>query len=418
MTGQKKIKVPIDRIEVGMYVDLELSWTQHPFLFSHFKIKTQKDLDTIKSLGLEAVTVIPAKCDLKARGKAPDPAPATPPQPDEMWEEKKSHLVEAQKYRERRKKVINEYRKKAQQVKKLTMELKTSPANAIQDADAVVESLAGEFDNSSEMLTNLVNLGSGEHTFYNHNVNVTVLSIMLGSALGIKGDALRQLAMGGLLHDVGKVMIPDQIVKKPLNQLTPPEKTILQQHPEIGKTLVERVSSLPKLAQAILLYHHEYLDGSGYPKGLKDKQIPIPVRIVSICNLYDNLINARTTAECMTPKMALAVIYKKFSSKLDMQLVKLFIRTMGVYPPGTVVKLTDGSIGLVIAVNSKTLLKPELLLYNPDIPKGDALIIDLAQHDDLDIEDVLKPGDYPSRIYEYLGIEERLGYFMTNKKST
>ena len=418
MTEEKKVKLPIEKLCVGMYVDLELSWTQHPFLFSRFKIKKQKDLKTIQGLGLAQVTVIPARCDRAAMAKPPEPEPEKEedePSADELMQQKKASVDEAKQYRERRRQVAQEYRKKAEQVKKISMDLRTSPANALQDADGVVEALASEFDDASEMLTNLVNLGSGEHSFYNHNVNVTVLSLMLGSAAGLTGEALRQLAMGALMHDVGKVTLPPQIVNKP-GKLTGPEMTILRQHPEQGQKMVERVRNLPKMTQAIILFHHEFLDGTGYPKGLRDAQIPKAVRIVSICNLYDNLCNAKNPNDSLTPKLALAVMYKKYGSKLDKQLIELFIRTMGVYPPGTVVKLSDDSIGLVIAVNSKALLKPELLLYNPDIPKKDAMIISLADHDDLEVAEVLKPGDYPSRIYEYLGIEERLGYFMKRKQ--
>ena len=84
---------------------------------------------------------------------------------------------------------------------------------------------------------------------------------------------------------------------------------------------------------------------------------------------------------------------------------------MGVYPPGTVVQLSDESIGLVVAVDSKALLRPQVLLYKPEIPKNEALLVNLAQHEDLSVVQVLKPGDYPKRIYDYLGIQERVGYF-------
>ncbi|MEH6469794.1 MAG: HD domain-containing phosphohydrolase [Halopseudomonas sp.] len=416
MAEEKKIKIPIDRLRIGMYIDLELSWTKHPFLFSKFKLSNQKDLGIIKSLGLTEITVIPKLSDQAALTAPPEPAAVVEPSAleEELRKDKQAHVDKAKEYRDRRKQAANKYREQAEQVRKISKDLKTQPANAIHNADEVVEGLAAEFETTGEMLTNLVNLGSGEHSFYNHNVNVTVLSLMLGSSAGIKGEALRQLAMGALLHDVGKIELPAQVTNK-LGKLTPSEATLLRHHPSLGRKLTGRIRNLPSMAQAIIEFHHEMLDGSGYPHGIGGDRIPKQVRIVSIANIYDNLCNAQDPKASITPKVALAIMYKKYKDKLDGPLVEQFIRTMGVYPPGTVVQLNDDSIGLVVAGDSGAMLRPELLLYNPDIPKKDALIINLTEHPDLDITGVLKPGDYPSRIYEYLGIEERLGYFVEKR---
>ncbi|MEW6419378.1 MAG: hypothetical protein AB1480_14900 [Nitrospirota bacterium] len=147
------------------------------------------------------------------------------------------------------------------------------------------------------------------------------------------------------------------------------------------------------------------------------EQISKSARIVAIANVYDNLCNPQNVADALTPKTALAVMYTKFKDKLDNRLVERFISTIGVYPPGTVVRLNDGSIGVVVTVDQQELLKPQLLLYNPDIPKEQALIVDLKEHDDLSVQEVLRPGEYPRRIYEYLNIEERLGYFIERRPS-
>ena len=413
MSEPKTLKLPVTKLLVGMFVDLELPWTKHPFLFSRFKITRQQDIDTIQNLGLDSVSIILAKCDRKAI-QTPQPAPQSAPEPisaDAMWAEKKAHMDKAEGYRERHNSVATKYRAQADKVRNIARALKSEPANAIRDADEVVEGLAREFDDTSDLLTNLVNLGSGAHSFYNHNVNVTVLSLMLGAAAGLKGEALRQLAMGGLMHDIGKIELPTQITGK-VGRLTVAEANILKQHPSVGRKLTERIRTLPKMAQAIIEFHHELLDGSGYPHGIGGARIPKQVQIVSICNIYDNLCNAQNPADSLTPKLALATLYKKFQGKLDPQLLELFIHTMGVYPPGSVVRLNDDSIGLVVAVNPRNILRPELLIYNPEVSRQEALIINLEEHAELAVEEVLKPGHYPSRIYAYLGIEERLGYFV------
>lgn len=407
----KTIKIPINLLKIGMYVDLELSWTKHPFLFSRFKLNSEKDLAVIKTLGLNEITVYPNRSDQTALDapSALESEPIDLPDEDELWKEKQALIQKAKEYRERRKQVSKKYRQQSEQVRQITRDLKSQPASAIHNADEVIEGLAATFESTGDMLTNLVNLGSGKYSAYHHNVNVTVLSLMLGSAAGLKGEVLRQLAMGALLHDVGKIELPSQVLSKS-SKLTPSENTLLRQHPSLGRKLVGRIRDLPSMALAIIEYHHETMDGSGYPHGIGGDRIPKQVRIVSIANVYDNLCNAQNPADSITPKVALALMYMKLKNQLDGPLVELFIRTLGIYPPGSIVKLNDDSIGLVVAADSGAMLQPELLLYNPDIPVKDALIINLKDHPDLDIIAVLKPGDYPSRIYEYLGIEERLGY--------
>lgn len=409
---EKRITIPIQRLRIGMYIDLERSWIEHPFLFSRFKLTKDKDFAAIMQMGLTEITVIPQRSDkdsIKAPAK-PEVITEKPPE-DELWKEKKALQEKAKKYRDRHKNIAEKYCQQADQVKTICRDLKSQPANAIHNVEAVVDGLASEFENADQLLTNLVNLGSGEHSFYNHNINVTVLSLMLGLTAGFKGEALRQLAMGALLHDIGKIEIPPQVVHK-IGKRTPAEETLLRRHTSLGRKLTERVKDMPSMSRAVIEFHHEMMDGSGYPHAVGGGRIPKQVRIVTIANVYDNLCNAADPAASLTPKLALALMYRKYSKKLDHELVELFVRNMGVYPPGTVVQLNDGSIGLVVTANSAALLRPELLLYSTDIPKESAIIINMQEHPDLEIVNVLKPGDYPDRIYEYLGIEQRLGYLV------
>ena len=112
----------------------------------------------------------------------------------------------------------------------------------------------------------------------------------------------------------------------------------------------------------------------------------------------------------------MAILFKKYQRKLDINLVQHFIKTFGVYPPGTVVKLSDDSIALVISVDPSTILKPKVLLYNPDIPANQALLVSLAEHDKLEVVSVIKPEECPPRVYEYLGIQENMGFYLETIK--
>lgn len=415
-TQESKEKIPVDRLVKGLYVDLELHWSQHPFLFSKFKIKSEKDLLAIKELGLTEVTVIPERSnvDIPQVTSAEQTPPNSKSALDDLWTDKNTHIDQANHYRNRRRDVARRYEEQAKKVRKMVTELKSQPANAIHNADEVIEDLAASFTNQQDMLTNLVNLGTGNHSVYNHSINVIMLSFMLGAAEGLSPEQMRELGMGALLHDIGKIEIPSAITGK-ITALSRTEAKTLERHTIFGRKLVERVRNLPNTALDIIEQHHEHLDGTGYPHGLPAAKLSPLVRIVTVANTYDNLCNPRDPANAVPPKTALAMMYTKFKDKLDRQLIERFIRSLGVYPPGTVVRLSDDSIGLVVAVDPQNLLKPEVLLYNPEIPKEKALIINLKDYDELEVRDVLLPGDYPQRIYEYLGIEERLGYFIEQK---
>jgi putative nucleotidyltransferase with HDIG domain len=418
--SKKSIKVPVEKLAPGMYIDLELSWREHPFMFSKFRIKSAKELGIIKELGLTRVTVYPAKSKIKPEtraeentvGEATIDLTSTSGSDDKelLWKEKNQSVEQAVKYRYRRQKVSQDYQETIKRVKNLTRDLKTAPANAIRDAHDVVDSIAEAFDRTSEVLVNLVNLSDSGFSEYNHLLNVAVLALNTGSALGFDQHQLRQLGVGALLHDIGKVAVPDKITmkKEPLNES---EIKMLQMHPALGGRLARQINQMSGDAIEIIEQHHEFIDGSGYPQGLKAPAINTLSQIVAITNIYDNLCNPADLNNAITPKAAMAILFAKYKNKLDGKLVQTFIQTMGVYPPGTVVRLSDESIGLVVSVDPKELLAPQILLYNPDIPANEALMIDLKSYKDITITEALKPGEYPKRIYDYLGIKERIGYF-------
>lgn len=416
------IMFPVDKLMPGLYVDIGLPWTDHPFLFKRFKIKTQQEVNIIQGLGLKEIKVFPDRSDgliKKADAEAAPPAHTEPPSADnttqatdhdKMWVQKQQRIDEAAQFRNRRLKIDREYQETIKRVKNLTRDLKSAPANAIRDAGELIETLTAAFGDDGDVLMNLVSLSDSEFSIYHHALNVTVLALTLGAARGIEGEDLKELGIGAMLHDIGKILVPAQILTKD-GDLNPSEQAILDSHPALGAKMAGRVGKLNDAVIEIIENHHEMLDGSGHPRQLRAPDISSAAQTVAVANVYDNLCNPENPNKAVTPKQAVATLYAKYRGPMDETLIGRFIQTMGVYPPGTVVMLSDDSIGLVIAVDSKALLKPQVLLYNPDIPKQEALMIDLSTRDDLSIVDVLKPTEYPKRIYDYLGIHERIGYF-------
>ncbi len=417
--GKKKsIKLPVDRLVPGLYIDLKLSWREHPFLFSRFCIKSEHEIDIIKDLGLQTVTVFPERSKAIIAEQDPNESSdlITNVTQDTLWKNKNSRIEQAEKYRYRRQKTSQQYKETIKKVKNLTQDLKSAPANAIRDAHEVVESIAAAFDRKGNVLVNLINLSDSGFSQYNHSLNVTVLSLNMASALGISAQQSLQLGVGAILHDIGKISIPHKVTMK-MEKLTESEIKLLQTHPTLGAKMVRLINQVSDEAIDIIDQHHEMLDGSGYPKGLKSPQISRLAQIVTITDRYDELCNPLDPQQALTPKAAMAILYAKYKNKIDGKLVQTFIKTMGVYPSGTVVQLSDESIGLVVSVDPNELLYPQILLYNPDIPSNEALLLDLKEHKDISIIDALKPGHYPKRICEYLGIKDRLGYFYEEQET-
>lgn len=418
--AKKKLLISVDKLVPGFYIDLRLNWTQHPFLFSKFKIKSESEIRMIKKLDLTEVMFYPEKSEANYSEEVDDIEDFVDSHPDtpnnlSLWDQKKECISKADLYRQNRKKIAIKYRESEKRIKNLTSDLKTAPANAIRDAHQVIEDMAANFDTDTNVLVNLVNLSSSDFSFHSHSLNVTVLSMIVGRSLGLDKKELNALGIGALLHDIGKISIPGSVLYKKAPK-TSSEIELLKTHVLAGARMVSQIDGVPQESIDVISRHHEFLDGSGYPAGFREESISLICRIVTIANIYDNLCNSNNPKLSMTPKAAMAILYAKYTTQLDLKIVQQFIRTFGIYPPGTVVKLSDDSIGLVVSVDPKELLKPTLILYNPDIPANQALLINLSDHDKLEVANVIKPGECPPRIYEYLGIQENMGYYFDTVK--
>ncbi len=414
-----EITVAVKDLVVGLYIDLDLKWMDHPFTFSKFKIKNENDIKVIKSLKIKSVSVFLDKSDafisdVTDEGIVEEPIEELVDEEQKeleelLWKQKQEQRERAREINIKRREITKKYNATSKQIQQVTKSLKFSPANAIHEIDDIVNEMASTFEGSQDIITQLVNLGNGGHSDFNHITNVSMLSLMLGSAEGLNADELQLLATGALLHDIGKIDLPGSIKNKK-EALSSAEQKIVESHPRNGSRMIKRIRVMDKRVLDIIENHHELLDGTGYPAKLRANQLSKFVRIVSIVNLYDNLCNPVDAKTAITPKMALATLYDKYKEKLDRQLVERLIGLLGVYPPGTVVRLNNDKVGLVISADSRATLQPCILIYDPEIPKNEAQVISLIDHPDVKVQEALKAGDFPAEIHQYLDIQDRLGY--------
>jgi putative nucleotidyltransferase with HDIG domain len=242
-----------------------------------------------------------------------------------------------------------------------------------------------------------------------HSLNVAVISMLMGRVFGFSASEMLDLGLGALLHDMGKLELPDR-VRFADAHAAPADQALYREHVARGVALGKRMGLAPG-ALLVVAQHHEMADGSGFPQELNVDRMTAAARIVALVNRYDNLCEPALPAHALTPHEALSLIFAQTRSKFDASMLNAFIRMMGVYPPGSVVQLTDDRLALVTQVNSMRPLKPRVLLFDPAVPAQDALHVNLEQHADLGIRRSLRPQQLHHDALRYLAPRHRVVYF-------
>lgn len=413
-------RIGIEQVRVGLYIRLD-SWTDHPFLFSSFKIRSEKQVQQLRSLGISHVLYDSSKSDSAPlpppKASAPPPPPSPPdPEMEAMWAEKRKRREQLSRQREALGRCERQFAAGASTVKSLLRNLFSRPDESVRQAQTLVSDMVDSMLADKDVALHLVNTKAGDENAYYHALNVTMLSLVLAKEAQLGAEEMRALGLGTLLHDIGREKIPSQIL---LNKApwTKTELSFYQQHVAYGVDMAQRLPGMPAAALDVIAMHHELLDGSGYPGRLAGEQIGRLARIACIANAFDHYCNRINPAESMTPAEAIAFMFKKEPGKYDAVLLQLFVRCMGIYPPGSVVQLNNGQIGLIMSVNPGRLLHPSLLIYDPDVPKEEALWLDMREAPELSVVKTLRPAELDLAVIAYLDPRTRISYFTENSLS-
>lgn len=242
-----------------------------------------------------------------------------------------------------------------------------------------------------------------------HGVNVSVMAMVLGRELGLTDEEMRNLGQAAVLHDVGKVRLPSRLHGY-REELAGDELRLWQKHADYGAQIASDIGCVEAVVLAIR-QHHENIDGSGFPDRVGGDQISRLARIIAIANTFDDLCNHAQPNHALTPYEALAQMFVKNRTHFDIQFLSTFIRTMGVYPPGSLVRLSNDMTAMVFSVNVEQPLKPTVLLHDPAIPRDEALLINLGDDPDLNIVRNLRPSQLTPQELAYLAPRKRLTYY-------
>lgn len=221
----------------------------------------------------------------------------------------------------------------------------------------IVDKIISSILANKDIIANLCDIRSVDDYTFSHSVNVCILSLIIGIGLGYSGDRLRELGVGSILHDIGKVMVPNDILKKPY-QLTSEEFEEIKKHTYYGYEILKNTSGISMTASYIALEHHERIDRSGYPYQLKDDNIHKAARIVAVSDVYDALTSDRIYRKKLMPHEVIDYITSLGSHHFDQEVVDVFIRFIAYYPVGTAVILNTGEKGLVSKYNKRFPTRP------------------------------------------------------------
>lgn len=414
-------RISVDRLQPGVFISLaSLGWMGHPFLLNRFCLSSGAQIQALREMGISEVEWDPARSTAQplpeqssAEGQLREEDFGTSALA-EMQDEKRQRLERVRQQREglaRRERLFEQQAIAAGDIFRSVL---ARPQDAQRQAAALVGGLVENLLGNDSMVIHLVSQKSREGGLAFHALNVMALSLMLGKTLALSEEEMRYLGLGALLHDIGKQDIPPRILRS--TKRTGPEEEFYRAHVGYGIKTVSGMKDLPVPVRNVIACHHEYFDGSGFPNRIAGERIPRLARIAAIANRYDNLCNPFDLREAKAPAEALRQMFKVESARYDAQMVQLFIKTLGVYPPGTFVTLSNGSVGMVVETNPADLLHPLVMLYEPEIPRSEAMLIDLRDAD-LKVETAVSPAILPLETVEYLSPRGRLDYFVEGSKN-
>lgn len=415
----------VDQLCVGLFIRLDAKGKGGLFGRRAFKIKSNDQIEELKKLGLDHVVCVSDKSDAlpipleeieeRAAGNAPGPTTGTKTPVSLELLGLKRETIERNKERRRRfAKCEKRYDKTMGNVVGVLKKAAKPSEQGLLAAEQVVGSLVDGFLSEMDVVVNLITSKPTEEAKNYHALNVTVLSMMLGKTANLDKKAMHDLGMGALFHDVGKGRVPIQRFSKggtaTMNKVV---RQYYREHPKIGAEMVSAFPRFPSESLKVVLQHHEAFNGRGFPAGLSGDEISLPARIVAVADAYDTLCNKQDETGRVTPHEALRVLYRR-EGVLDKGLLAAFIKNIGVYPPGSLVELSNGLVGMVVSTNPEDSFRPSVLVHHPDVPKKEALVIDLTIEQDLEVARHVREEELPREVISYLSPVRRFNYYVDN----
>ncbi|MDC7708335.1 HD-GYP domain-containing protein [Vogesella indigofera] len=352
--------IDIADVKIGMYVhDLNCDWTSHPFFRKRFLIKGDDEIAKIVEAGIHEIYIDTEKGLDVSHARSVDEVNASlQQQMIEAVTGKPAPIITLSFAEELGR--ANRIKSQAHALVKTVMQdVRLGRAVELEQVEPMIESITESvLSNSGALLTLLRIKNKDDYTFL-HSVSVGTLMIAFCRAVGMDMETIHLAGLGGILHDTGKALVPDEVLNKP-GRLTEDEFDIIKRHPRDGFDILSRTEGIGEIPLDITLHHHERVDGSGYPHKLNGDTISTLAKMAAIVDVYDAITADRCYHKGMAPTDALRKIFEWSKYHFDPKLVQAFMRCVGIYPVGTLVLLESGKLGVVIEQHASNLLTPKI----------------------------------------------------------
>ena len=429
----------VQALQVGVMVKLEGSWFSHPFPTNTFSIKSDEDLTTIQGLTNVVILYDPEQSeslDLVGGTYPVEDSLASPEEfgdfddsravsdgepedrdgqhdesliPDSALSELLDQRETYHEFAEHLRKVEGVYQKTLSQGRELFGQLSGRRPAGLKTGDAMITNIVQTLNNPKSAMSLIDVVGSNGVAWglSEHAINVCTLALVIGRQFSLEDDVLLELGRGALFHDVGYRALPMQVKFQSAGMKVEANPELHRLHPEMGGRLLASFLDAGPMLLDMITQHHERLDGSGFPQGIGGEDLSQLTRILMVADHYDELCNAPDPSTSLNPHTALSRLYRHVvtkgeSSKFCEKVVQALVQAIGVYPPGSLVALTNEFMGVVVSINVHQPTKPIVLLYAPWLCRNDGLLVNLAHDSKLDIKHAIQVKDIPEEVLAYL----------------
>jgi putative nucleotidyltransferase with HDIG domain len=355
-------RINVKQLRIGMYLqELSGSWMDHPFWRSKFVIENPEDIQEIVKSGIKEVVIDTSKGLDVAGEKAVEQVDTA----DKALPGQEAKLKAAPRQVPIAKEMEQAARicaKSKEAVASMFQEVRMGKAIDAAEANNLVDEISSSVSRNPGALISLARLKTADDYTYMHSVAVCALMVSVAKQLGLDEQETREAGLAGLLHDIGKAVMPMDVLNKP-GKLTDDEFAIIKSHPVEGHRILVQAEEYGEITLDVCLHHHEKVDGSGYPHRLKGDVITIFSKMGAVCDIYDAITSNRPYKAGWDPAESIRKMGEWSKGHFDERVFQAFVKSIGIYPIGSLVKLRSGRLGVVIDQTEKSLLTPKVKVF-------------------------------------------------------